>query len=122
MLALLECSHFAASDAHVPHAPSRQHFDGVPIVVVLRSRLVHRAHAPGAERVHEREGAEYETLCLALKQAVGLELGQDALTDKKLGQGRRLGSGMFIEEFSDDLIELSAIDQVAASQVPDKPF
>ncbi len=112
----------AAGDADVPHAAPRQHLDGVPLVVGLGLGLVDRAHAAGAEGVHEGERPEDEALGLALQQALGLELGENALADEELGQGGRLGAGVLGEELADDLIELAAVDEVAAAQVPDEPF
>ena len=70
----------------------------------------------------QRERPEDEALGLALEQAFGLEVGQDALADEVLGQGGRLGAGVLVEELADDLVELAAVDQVAAAQVPDEPF
>ena len=122
MLALLEGADLAAGDADVPHAAARQHLDGVPLVVGLVVRLVNRPHAAGAEGVHERERAEDEALRLALQQAFGLEAGQDILGDEEFGQGGRFGTRVFLQEFADDLIEPAAVDQVAAAQIPDKPF
>ena len=92
------------------------------LVVVLRLGLVHRAHAAGAQGVHQGERPEDEALGLALQQPLGLELGQDALADQELGQGRRLRAGVLAEELADDLVELAAVDEVAAAQVPDEPF
>ena len=42
--------------------------------------------------------------------------------DEELGQGGRFGAGVLAEELADDLIELAAVDEVAAAQVPDEPF
>jgi len=122
MLALLEGTHFAACDAHVPHAAPRQNLDGVPAVVRFRLSLVDGAHAAAAQRVHEGERPQHETLRLALQQALRLELRQNLLSDEVLRQGRRLRAGILVEEFADDLIELAAIDQVASAQIPDEPF
>ena len=57
-----------------------------------------------------------------IEQALGLEVGQDVLADEVLGQLRRLRAGVAGEELADHLIELAAVQEVAAAQVPDEPF
>ena len=94
VLARLEGAHLAAGDADVPHAPPRQHLDGVPLVVGLRLRLVDRAHAAGAQGVHQGERPEHEALGLALEEPVGLELAEDSLADQVFGQRGRLRAGI----------------------------
>src|SRR5262249_36776679 len=34
----------------------------------------------------------------------------------------RFGSRVFLQEFADDLIQLSAIEQIAATQIPNEPL
>jgi hypothetical protein len=122
MFALLERAYLAPRDADVPHAAARQHLDGIPVVVRFRLRFVHRAHTTAAQRIHERERPQDEPLRLALKQTFGLKVGQNVLADEILCQSRRLRSRILIEKLSDDLIELPAINQIAAAQIPDEPF
>src|SRR5439155_17386212 len=54
--------------------------------------------------------------------ALGLEGGQGALIDEVLGEGRGLGPRVPLEELADDRVELAAVDQPAAAEVPDEPF
>ena len=111
-----------AGEADVPHAAPRQHLDGVIGVVVLRAGLVDLPHAARADGVEQHVRPEHEPLALAVEHALGLELGQRALVDEELGQGRRLGTRVPLEELADDLVELAAVDQAAAAEVPDEPF
>src|SRR5262249_5426035 len=96
--------------------------DGVPIAVVLGLRLVDGAHAAGAECVHEDVGSQNKVLSFVLKESIGLELAKDALTDQVLGQGRGFGARLLLEKLAHDLVQLPAVDEVAALQVPDEPF
>src|SRR5262249_40157677 len=111
-----------ARETDVPHAAPGQYLDGVPLAVRLRQRLVNRAHAALAESVHQREWAENEALRLALQQPIGLEASENGSIDEEIGEGGRLGVGVLVQVLADDLVQLAAIQQVAAAQVPDKPF
>jgi hypothetical protein len=74
--------------------------------------FVHRAHASGAERIQQCERTEYEALCFPLEKAVCLELAQDSLLNKELRQRRRLGSRIGLQKLADQLVELTAVDQI----------
>src|SRR5262249_32783936 len=112
----------SARESHIPHASPRQHLDRVPLAVGFRLRLVDLTHAPGADRVHQDVWAKDQSLSLSLQYSLGLKRAQDFLSDEELSQGRRLGSRGSRHEFADHLVELSAVDQSAAPQVPDEPF
>ena len=122
MAELLEGANLAAGQADVPHAAPRQDLDGVPLAIGLGKRLVNRAHAAGADRIHQGIGTEHQSLGFALENAIGLELGQDGLADQVFRQLRRFGPRMLLEELAHDLIELAPVDQIAAPEVPDEPF
>ena len=122
LVEVLEGTHLAAGQADVPHAAPRQHLDGVPLIVLLGERLVDRTHAAGADGVHQGVRPEDQALRLALQDAIGLELRDDLLANQIFRQLRRFGARMLLEEFAHDLVELAAVDQVAASKVPDEPF
>ena len=122
MTALLEDPDLSPGDPHIPHTSARQHLDGIPAVVGLRQRLVHRSHAAAAQGVHERVRPQDKALGLALEQTVRLKLGQDSLGHQVLRQGGRLGLGVLLEELSHHPIQSASVDQVAAAQIPDKPF
>jgi len=122
VLALVKGADLTASEADVPHASPRQDFHRVGLLVGLRDGLVNGAHAARAEGIHERERPEDKALGLPLQQAFRLEFGQELVLDEVFRKRRRLGVGVLAEEFAHDLVELSALDEVTASQVPDEPF
>ena len=117
-----EGSHLSTRKAHVPHAAPGQDLDGIVAVVVFRGGLVDLAHAAGADGVEEDVRPQHETLGLAVENAFGLETGEGALVDQVFREGGRFGARVALEEFADDGIELSAIDQSAAAEVPNEPF
>ena len=53
---------------------------------------------------------------------MSLEVRKDALADQVFRQGRRLRAGMLAEKLADHLVELTAVEEIAAAQVPHKPF
>ena len=59
---------------------------------------------------------------LAVEDALGLEVGERCPARRGTRPGRGLGPRVALEKLADDLIELAAVDQVAAPQVPDEPF
>ena len=76
----------------------------------------------GAQRVHQRERPQDEALRLALQEALGLELAENAFLHEELRQRRRFGAGVGLQELADHLVEASAVDEVTAAQIPDEPF
>src|SRR5262249_43556879 len=84
--------------------------------------LVDGAHAPGAKGVHECKGPQDEPLGLALEKAIGLKLRENALTDQVLRQLRRLRTWVFLQKLTDHLLKLTAVEEIAASQIPHKPL
>src|SRR5947207_3012935 len=73
-------------DADVPHASAGHQFQDVPLLVVLGSRFVNRAHAAKADGVGDSVWSEYEVLGLALKNALGLKRREDSLVNKIIGE------------------------------------
>ena len=59
---------------------------------------------------------------LALQKAVGLKLAQDGLGDQELSERLRLGTRVGLQELTNDLIELAAVDEIAPTQIPNEPF
>src|SRR5262249_24245623 len=68
------------------------------------------------------KGSEDKALGLPLEEAFGLELSENPLRDKERGESVRLRAWVLGEKFANDPVEFAAIDQIAASQVPDEPF
>src|SRR5216683_3750720 len=122
MFALIEGAHLPARDPHVPHASPGQNLDGIPLVVIFAESLVNGSHAARAQSVDESVRSQDQSLSFALQQSFGLELAQDALIDEKLGQGRRLGGRLLSQKLIDQLVQMAAIYEVAAPQIPNKPF
>src|SRR5262249_60120661 len=104
---LCERPNLPAREAHVPHAPPREHLHRVPLTVSLRLRLVNLPHAPGANRVRQDVRTEDEPLGLSLEYSLGLKSTQNLLSDEELSQGRGLGPRRPRHEFADHLVELS---------------
>ena len=55
--------------------------------------------------------------------------GQDCASKEKggvfnvtKGLQQKFGAGRVLQEFTNDLVELAAVDQVTAAQIPDEPF
>ena len=80
--------------------------------------FLHRNYDTDLVIVHE----SYKDTIPQMEEALGLEVGEHVLGDQELGELGRLGAGVLGQEFADDLIELSAVDPVAAAQIPDEPF
>jgi hypothetical protein len=75
MAVLFKIAHLATSEADVPHAAARQHFDSVPLIVDFGLGFIHRAHGTGTENIMNYERTEHQALAFAIEQAVSLEPG-----------------------------------------------
>ena len=75
------------------------------------------AGQPGSHRLDQ-----HQPLRFSLQQSFGLEMAQDPLPDQKLRQGRRFGGRLFLQKLIDQLVQVPSVDEIAAPEVPDKPF
>ncbi len=80
--------------------------------------LLHHPDRAAAERAVIDCVGEIERL----EQAFGLKLAEDSLSYEKLSQGRRLRVGLFLEKLINQLVQVPAIDEITATQIPNKPL
>ena len=77
---------------------------------------------PGPMASSSTYGPRTSPWVLPLRMRSAWNGGERALLDQVLGQGRGLGPRVPLEELADDRVELAAVDQPAAAEVPDEPL
>ena len=122
MLEIRERSDLPAGQPDVPHAAAGQHFHRILLRIVFRRGLIDLAHASLADGVEQDVRPQHEALRLAVEHPFGLKLGQRAVLDEILSERRGFRPRIFLHEFIDDLVELTAVDQAASAQIPHEPF